>query len=119
MASFGTVLQVAGTFPLLKKLLLSLVPKSAMEEQKNHMAFTRAKLERRMESGKERPDLVEGLLKKRDELVRYCFPCLVFPIIYMLLSVLQLQVADENDNQLTYSSHRVSRWRSSSPIAAS
>ncbi|KAK7751071.1 hypothetical protein SLS62_007057 [Diatrype stigma] len=67
MARAGTILQVTSSFPLLKKFLLSLVPKSAMDEQKNHMEFTRAKLERRMGSGKERPDLIEGLLKKRDE----------------------------------------------------
>lgn len=46
-----------------------MAPKAALEERDNHMAFTRAKLVRRMESGKERPDLVEGLLKKQDEWV--------------------------------------------------
>ncbi|EMR70067.1 putative cytochrome p450 monooxygenase protein [Eutypa lata UCREL1] len=67
MARVGTILQVVKPFPLITKMLLAMAPKAALEERDNHMAFTRAKLVRRMESGKERPDLVEGLLKKQDE----------------------------------------------------
>ena len=62
-------MQIAGNFPTIKKALLSMVPKKFMEERENHLAFTMAKLTRRMEAGKERPDLVEGLLRKRDEWV--------------------------------------------------
>ncbi|RYO76212.1 hypothetical protein DL766_001026 [Monosporascus sp. MC13-8B] len=48
-------------------MLLKMVPRRFMEEHEKHMAFTRAKLSRRMEAGKERPDVVEGLLRKREE----------------------------------------------------
>ncbi|RYP75506.1 hypothetical protein DL771_002391 [Monosporascus sp. 5C6A] len=67
MVRAATLLQVASNFPALKNMLLKMVPKSFMEEHENHMAFTRAKLSARMEAGKERPDLVEGLLRRRDE----------------------------------------------------
>lgn len=46
-----------------------MVPKRMMEERKVHQELTKEKLRRRMELGKERPDLVEGLLKKREEWV--------------------------------------------------
>jgi cytochrome P450 len=39
----------------------------AMKAQKDHRANTRAKLIRRMEMGQERPDFVEGLIKRKDE----------------------------------------------------
>ncbi|RYO96559.1 hypothetical protein DL765_011538 [Monosporascus sp. GIB2] len=67
MARVGTLLQVASNFPALKNTLLKMVPKRFMEVHENHMAFTSAKLSRRMEAGNERPDLVEGLLRKREE----------------------------------------------------
>ncbi|RYP10685.1 hypothetical protein DL764_000475 [Monosporascus ibericus] len=67
MARVGTMFQVLSNFPALKDMLLKMVPKKFMEEQENHMAFTKAKLSTRMEAGKERPDLIEGLLRKREE----------------------------------------------------
>ncbi|PGH01390.1 hypothetical protein AJ79_07931 [Helicocarpus griseus UAMH5409] len=60
----GMFLQSASHFPLFKKFLVSLIPLSTLEEQ---MKVAREKLVRRMEMGKERPDLIEGLLKKKDE----------------------------------------------------
>lgn len=69
VARTGTVFQTAAHYPILMKLLLALAPKRMMEERMEHMEMTKAKLRRRMESGKERPDLVEGLLKKKDEWV--------------------------------------------------
>lgn len=67
MARVGTVLQTVIHFPILKKILLSMVPKRMMEERQNHLDFTEAKLKKRMELGGERPDLVEGLLRKKEE----------------------------------------------------
>lgn len=55
------------------KLLLAVIPKKFMEERGQHMEMTMAKLRRRMEAakaGKERADLVEGMLKRADEWVR-------------------------------------------------
>ncbi|KAL1956110.1 hypothetical protein VTO42DRAFT_7629 [Malbranchea cinnamomea] len=63
-ARLGTILQSLAFYPLIKKILLGLVPKSVMERQQK---MARDKLVRRMESSKERPDLIEGLLKKKDE----------------------------------------------------
>ncbi|KAK3939376.1 Isotrichodermin C-15 hydroxylase [Diplogelasinospora grovesii] len=67
LARAGTIFQTATHWPILLKLLLALAPKRAMEERQHHIELTKAKLRKRMESGKERPDLVEGLLKKKDE----------------------------------------------------
>ncbi|KAK3313180.1 cytochrome P450 [Apodospora peruviana] len=68
LARVGTVMQSAAQYPALMKLILTLIPKKAMQERKHHIDLTKAKLQRRMEVGKERPDLVEGLLRKKDEL---------------------------------------------------
>ena len=65
-AKLGTVLQSVTFYPLLKKFLMSLVPKSALEDMER---MAKEKLVRRIESGKQRPDLIEGLLRKKDEWV--------------------------------------------------
>ncbi|KAK0609415.1 cytochrome P450 [Immersiella caudata] len=67
LARAGTVFQFLAQYPLLMRLVFALMPKKLMEEQEHHMELTKAKLRRRMESGKERSDLVEGLLQKKDE----------------------------------------------------
>lgn len=69
MARVGTLLQTANHFPILKKIMLAMVPKRMIEERQHHLDFTKEKLLRRMGAGKERPDLVEGLLRKKDEWV--------------------------------------------------
>lgn len=68
-ARAGTVLQTAGYFPFVKKLLMMLVPKSVIEQYKSHKELSKQKLLRRMELGYDRPDLIEGLIKKKDEWV--------------------------------------------------
>ena len=68
-AHVGVYLQSVSHYPLLKDLLLRMVPKSMKEKREHHLELTKAKLQRRMETG-ERPDLIEGLLKKKDEWVR-------------------------------------------------
>ncbi|KAF9880334.1 cytochrome p450 [Colletotrichum karsti] len=67
MARVGTILQVATHYPWIMPIMMAMVPKKVMEERENHENFTKAKLQRRMELGQERPDLIEGLLKKKDD----------------------------------------------------
>lgn len=67
----GTILQSLSFYPLLKKTLLSLAPKSMRDAQALHTSNTTAKMQRRMERTEERDDLIEGLLKKKDELVSF------------------------------------------------
>lgn len=69
MARSGTVLQAATHYPLLKKLLFSLIPKRIMEDHSKHEEMTMLKLKRRMELEHERPDLIEGLLRQKDQWV--------------------------------------------------
>ncbi|KAI1633880.1 cytochrome P450 [Biscogniauxia mediterranea] len=71
LARFGTVMQTANHFPPLKKIItIALSSKQLRRGRQQHREFTKAKLQRRIELGKttERPDLVEGLLKKKEEL---------------------------------------------------
>jgi len=67
LAYVGTFLQAACHYPALQRLILSFVPESAKREREQHLEFTRAKLQRRMELEPGRPDLMEGLLKKKEE----------------------------------------------------
>ncbi|KAJ3942874.1 uncharacterized protein N0V96_007103 [Colletotrichum fioriniae] len=71
-ARLGVFAQTAGHFPFLKKILFTLLATKAAKKAKGeNLARAKAKLERRMELGKKeggRPDLIEGLLKKKDEL---------------------------------------------------
>lgn len=72
MAKGGVVMQSASFFPGLTELLLGLLPEKAKRAREEHQLLTRAKLERRIALGKDRPDLIEGLLKKKDEWVSAC-----------------------------------------------
>ncbi|KAK4152708.1 cytochrome P450 [Chaetomidium leptoderma] len=67
VARAGTVFQSLAHYPIVIKFLLALIPAKFMEERNRHMQMTMEKLKRRMEAGKERADLVEGLLKRADE----------------------------------------------------
>lgn len=67
MARVGTIFQALSHVPFLTKFLLAIIPKSAMEERERHMEFTKAKLMQRIALGEGRPDLIQGLLKKKDE----------------------------------------------------
>ena len=70
-ARLSTIFQTVSHFPLLKNLVLAMIPKKAFENREAHQEFTREKLRKRMEAGNERPDLIEGLLKKKDEMVSF------------------------------------------------
>ncbi|KZL75635.1 cytochrome p450 [Colletotrichum incanum] len=70
-ARLGIVFQIANHFPLLKKIILKLLAtKSAQEARIKNFIRAKEKLQRRMELGKQggRPDLIEGLLKQKDDL---------------------------------------------------
>lgn len=73
VARLGVIFQSAVHWPLLARVLIWLAPKRMIEERKEHMELTIRKLERRMEKGEERADLVEGLLRKADEWVSLLF----------------------------------------------
>jgi len=69
VARAGTVFQSLAHYPVLVKVLLALIPSKFLEEREKHMQMTLTKLKRRMEAGKERADLVVGLIKRADEWV--------------------------------------------------
>ncbi|KAF6839218.1 cytochrome p450 [Colletotrichum plurivorum] len=78
-ARLGTAVQTANRFPLLKMVLLKLLSsKKARDSRARNQNMAKAKLEKRIEAGRQggRPDLIEGLLRKRDEL-NLSFPQLV------------------------------------------
>jgi cytochrome P450 len=68
----GTILQALSFAPSVKKFLIGLAPKSAREAEQRHRELARVKMMKRIEQGHDRPDLIEGLLKKKDELVSVC-----------------------------------------------
>lgn len=55
-------------YPWIKTALIALVPKSLKQTRAEHMSLTREKLLKRMSLGAERPDLMEGLLRKKEEM---------------------------------------------------
>ncbi|EON96224.1 putative cytochrome p450 protein [Phaeoacremonium minimum UCRPA7] len=63
----GVFFQAAAHYPMFQKLLMSLIPKSALERRQHHIDLNKAKLQKRMELGQDRPDLIEGLLQKKDD----------------------------------------------------
>lgn len=69
VARIGVILQTAGHYPTILNFLWSMVPKSMMKERETHFQFCKEKLERRMNVGEARPDLIQGLLKKQGEWV--------------------------------------------------
>ncbi|KAJ3550039.1 hypothetical protein NM208_g207 [Fusarium decemcellulare] len=70
LVKVNCVMQQCAHFPWLRKLLANILSSPvARSQQSCHRESTRHKLLRRIELGKnqERPDLIEGLLKKKDE----------------------------------------------------
>ncbi|POS74303.1 cytochrome P450 [Diaporthe helianthi] len=64
----GTLIYSATFFPWINKILMSMIPKSQMEKRDELLRLSNQKVLRRMELGNERNDLIEGLLKKKDEM---------------------------------------------------
>jgi cytochrome P450 len=67
----GIVLQALSFYPLVKRGLLAMVPASMKDAHEKHQKLTEQKMMRRMEKEEGRPDLIEGLLRKKDELVSF------------------------------------------------
>lgn len=67
----GIILQSISFYPMFKTLLLLLVPKSLQDAQKKHKALTTTKMLRRLAITENRPDLINSLLKKKEDLVSY------------------------------------------------
>lgn len=68
----ASVVQLSTHFPWLRVLIVNVLSSPlSRNRQSSHRKWTREKLLRRIELGKnqERPDLIEGLLKKKDEWV--------------------------------------------------
>jgi cytochrome P450 len=65
----GILLQTLSVFPLVKRALMSMAPASMKAAHAKHQKLTQQKMERRMEKEEGRSDLIEGLLRKKDELV--------------------------------------------------
>ncbi|KAK1985268.1 cytochrome P450 [Colletotrichum cereale] len=68
MARAGTVLQTGSHYPFVTKIMMAMIPEKAKRERAHHEELTEAKLKRRIELGHERPDFIEGLLRKKDDL---------------------------------------------------
>lgn len=64
----GVYFQSANFFPWIKSALLAMTPKSLIEKRKEHQRLTKEKLLKRMDLGAERPDLIEGFLRNKDDL---------------------------------------------------
>lgn len=68
-AKMGIVLQAANHFPTLKSFLLSLVTKSMNKKKGTFLQFGANLVQKRMQSGQQRSDLMEGLIAKASEWV--------------------------------------------------
>jgi cytochrome P450 len=66
----STFFQAIIHYPLLKSILVSLIPKSAMAKREAHIQLVREKVARRMAVEKERPDFFASILRKKDQMVR-------------------------------------------------
>lgn len=64
----GAYLQAISFFPWVLPLLRLVVPKHLVKKREEHLKLTKEKLLKRMDHGAERPDFLEGLLRKKDEL---------------------------------------------------
>ncbi|KAJ5765510.1 cytochrome P450 monooxygenase [Penicillium odoratum] len=67
-ARAGTIFQSIRFYPILNMLFKALIPKSLFSQFVRQAKLSMEKLQRRMKLGNHRPDLIEGLLRKKDEL---------------------------------------------------
>lgn len=61
-------MQSAAHYPWFTRTLISMIPKSVMKTHEEHEAFSHNRVTKRIELGKTRNDLIEGLLIKQEEL---------------------------------------------------
>ncbi|KAJ5738184.1 cytochrome P450 monooxygenase [Penicillium malachiteum] len=67
-ARAGTIFITVGFYPLLNKLFWALMPKFVLSRYIRQTKLSMEKLQRRMKPGNERPDLIDALLRKKEEL---------------------------------------------------
>ena len=67
---FSAFLTEARAFPPLSTILSWLIPKELVQSRMKHTAFTRAKIEKRMEMGTARHDFMSNVLSHMDKEVR-------------------------------------------------
>ena len=65
----GSVVFSLSFYPMLKKLVFAMIPKSLIQLFEDHRQVSIEKLRERMKLEVERHDLIEGLLRKKDDLV--------------------------------------------------
>ncbi|KAE8138900.1 cytochrome P450 [Aspergillus pseudotamarii] len=65
---FATALQALSFMPFLKQVVLAVIPRAMRDRRDRLTDLTRAMMLRRVAISEERPDLIEGLLKKKEEL---------------------------------------------------
>ncbi|CAN8104814.1 unnamed protein product [Discula destructiva] len=68
VSELGTFMQCATHYPSIKNLILRNIPESYLKIHKYNTEFATSRVQKRMELGAERHDLIEGLLRKQDEL---------------------------------------------------
>ena len=76
-AHLGTLLQTASHLPRVKEYLLPLIPTSVRNKRNKHRLSTREELLKRLQMYKDCPDLIEGLIRGKDNPVSlsYEFSC--------------------------------------------
>ena len=68
-ARAGTIFQTVGFYPILNKIFWSMIPEAAMARFVQQTKLSMDKLRRRMQPGNKRADLIEPLLRNKEELV--------------------------------------------------
>lgn len=63
----GTYRQLARQLPFLKHLLMLVIPQSLKQKRQEHLRLTQEKLLKRIDMGMDRPDLIEGLLRPKED----------------------------------------------------
>lgn len=71
LTQMGVMMQSAAHYPWLTRLLISMIPKSFTNTFDEHNRFAHNRVAKRIEMGKVRHDLIEGLLMKQDDLVSF------------------------------------------------
>ncbi|KXJ88731.1 cytochrome P450 ClCP1 [Microdochium bolleyi] len=67
MTRVGAAIQAMGIVPNLRNFLLRMMPMAMRREALKHEEMAAAKMKRRMAVGNERPDLINGLIARKDE----------------------------------------------------
>lgn len=66
LSRLGAYFQVEEHFPLMKRIVTRLIPNNALAKRVFHKKLNKLKIQKRIDAGS-RSDLIEGILKKREE----------------------------------------------------